>query len=210
MNFETEIFPCKVLAQSNEYLQFYSHHLQPFLFSRREKWFDISLMISKPFLALKKHLKESKRVAYDANRTVQNADYLLWKCTKNLQAINFQRIFHRIHANDLSELDGWTKPTNVTPTLVAKGCPVYTSKFHFYPNQFLFHPIQFYLTSFNRSPPKPPPRKQPLVDRIYESKTQLLNDFFSTWIIWHNINHRNVELSFHFGTSTSNWRNCWW
>ena len=41
--------------------------------------------------------------------------------------------FHRIHANDLSELDGWTKPTNVTPTLVAKGCPVYTSKFHFSP-----------------------------------------------------------------------------
>ena len=37
--------------------------------------------------------------------------------------------YHGIHPIDLSELDGWTKPTNVTPTLVAKGCPVYTSKF---------------------------------------------------------------------------------
>ena len=55
----------------------------------------------------------------------------LSKCSKNLQAINFRGIVHGIHANDLSELDGWTKPTNVTPTLVAKGCPVYTSKFNF-------------------------------------------------------------------------------
>ena len=55
------------------------------------------------------------------------------KYSKNMQTINFRGIFHRIHANDLSELDGWTKPTNVTPTLVAKGCPVYTSKFNFSP-----------------------------------------------------------------------------
>ena len=53
--------------------------------------------------------------------------------TKNLKTIKFCIIFHRIDSIDLSELDGWTKPTNVTPTLVAKGCPVYTSKFHSLP-----------------------------------------------------------------------------
>ena len=55
-----------------------------------------------------------------------------------MKIINFRGIFHRIQLNDLSELDGWTKPTNVTPTLVAKGCPVYTSKFHFSPR---FEPV---------------------------------------------------------------------
>ena len=41
-----------------------------FCFFRRDKLFDIGPMISKPFLALEKYLKESKRVAYDANKTV--------------------------------------------------------------------------------------------------------------------------------------------
>ena len=44
---------------------------------------------------------------------------------------------HGIHPINFSELDGWTKPTNVTPTLVAKGCPVYTSKFFFSPKPVL-------------------------------------------------------------------------
>ena len=70
MNFETEITALKNLAQSNEYLQFYSHHLQSFLFFRRDELLDISLMISKPILALKKHSKESKRAVYETNKTV--------------------------------------------------------------------------------------------------------------------------------------------
>ena len=48
---------------------------------------------------------------------------------------------HGIHLINFSELHGWTKPTSVTPTLVAKGCPVYTSKF------FLVH------TCLDRLPP---------------------------------------------------------
>ena len=69
----------KILTRSNEYPQFYSHHLQLFLFFRRDELFHISLMISKLFLALKKYLKESKRVVYDANKTLQNADYFFVK-----------------------------------------------------------------------------------------------------------------------------------